>query len=306
MTFEEKLIKIAQVWDKKINRTEKNINIQGSPARSDFRIAVSSPEQIYILEKYGKEKEKTKNKIYLATDYLHKKIKEIITYERNQKGEFALIENGAYWHLIKYIKGTDLPRPDYAYDSRYAKALIDFQNRFNAVPKEEIRKFCKEKFHLGKFCLNLLEKLKKNDPDIYQKITFSHAYAERTEEQEQKAEFNFSHGDFHPLNIIWDNFQIKTLIDWEFCNWKIKGYDYGLLVGCLGMENPTALLGDLAKKLTAENYDIKKYFFDLILCIRLLWLSNWLHIGDKGMTDLEISYLKLLNLNREKIENAMF
>lgn len=109
------------------------------------------------------------------------------------------------------------------------------------------------------------------------------------------------HGDFHILNIIWGENKINAVIDWEFCSQTVELYDAALMVGCLGMENPEALERGIVKGFIAYLLDTGIYaniswqnFFELIVGIRLLWLSQWLKYGDKDMIDLEIIYLKLL------------
>jgi homoserine kinase type II len=306
MMDERKLIKIAQLWDKDISRLEKSIDIQGSPARSNFRIVVASESKKYILEEYSDTKAATKVKIHDVTEFLSGKISNIIPYLKKADGSFTHLEQNSYWHLIEYIDGTDLQRPDYAYDGKYAQSMVKFMGEMLENSGDELRKICDEKFYLGEYCRNLMSKLKINNHEIFQEIEFAYKYIEAIDDVESRGDFSFSHGDFHPLNIIWNNYQINTVIDWEFCNWKVKGYGYGLLVGCLGMEHPKALLGELVKALTFECKTFKLYFYDLVICIRLLWLSNWLHISDTSMINLEISYLKLLNLNRIKIEDSWF
>jgi len=41
----------------------------------------------------------------------------------------------------------------------------------------------------------------------------------------------------------------EALIDWEFCGLRPEMYDAALVVGCLGMEDPRSLTGDLVKNL---------------------------------------------------------
>jgi len=98
---------------------------------------------------------------------------------------------------------------------------------------------------------------------------------------------------------------IRALVDWEFCGPKPEAYDAALLVGCLGMEYPQYLIGDLVLGLTARlrgdaGYAERSWasFFDLVLALRFAWLSDWLRRGDAEMIDLEATYIGLLHENR--------
>jgi Ser/Thr protein kinase RdoA (MazF antagonist) len=111
----------------------------------------------------------------------------------------------------------------------------------------------------------------------------------------------FCHGDFHPLNIIWGNTEIRAVIDWEFCGTKPETYDLANLLGCLGMEDPQSLDGPFAGQLIQRLR--KAGIFsdtswqalpDLMLAIRFAWLSEWLRKNDRPMIRLEADYMALL------------
>jgi len=125
----------------------------------------------------------------------------------------------------------------------------------------------------------------------------------------------FSHGDFHPINIIWSKDDINGVIDWEFMGWKPEIYDLANLLGCLGMEDPPALVGDLVSSLL-HDLEAGKFFcpvgwqslLDFVIALRFAWLSEWLRKKDPEMIDLELVYLNLLVENHGDITaswNAM-
>ena len=72
-------------------------------------------------------------------------------------------------------------------------------------------------------------------------------------------------------------------------------------MGCIGIEDPESLSGDLIKDFSKN---LKKaeifsglsweYLFELIVAIRFAWLSEWLRYKDKEMLKLEPIYMKLL------------
>ena len=117
----------------------------------------------------------------------------------------------------------------------------------------------------------------------------------------------FCHGDYHPLNVIWSIKGINAVIDWEFLGYKPEIYDIAMIIGCLGMEKPQSLTGDLVfefvKHLKESGLITEKSWaslFEFVLALRFAWLSDWLKRSDHEMIDLETVYIKLL-LNNRKI-----
>jgi homoserine kinase type II len=108
----------------------------------------------------------------------------------------------------------------------------------------------------------------------------------------------FCHGDFHPLNIIWREDTVAAVIDWEFCGRKTEIYDAANLMGCIGMEHPSGLTGDLATAFIhnmRESSSISaaswRLFPEFVLALRCAWLAEWLRGRDEEMIDLEEAYM---------------
>jgi homoserine kinase type II len=124
-------------------------------------------------------------------------------------------------------------------------------------------------------------------------------------EKYEKLPTAFCHGDYHPLNIIWSENGIASVIDWEFCGQKIELYDVANMVSCLGMENPNTLKKQIVIDFISKLKESKVFeneswenFVDLVLAIRFAWLSEWLRFKDANMIQLEIDYMQLLLENR--------
>ncbi len=116
----------------------------------------------------------------------------------------------------------------------------------------------------------------------------------------------FCHGDYHPLNIIWGKENILSVIDWEFLGIKPEIYDLVNMVGCLGIEHPSSLVGDLVRRLiarlkAADLYsDVSwRHFLEFVVAMRFAWLSEWLRKDDREMIGLELDYMGLLIQNRD-------
>jgi homoserine kinase type II len=121
----------------------------------------------------------------------------------------------------------------------------------------------------------------------------------------------FCHGDYHPLNIIWGEQDILSVIDWEFSGIKPEIYDLVNMVGCLGIEHPSSLVGDLVKNLIAQVTAADLYsdiswdhFIEFVVAMRFAWLSEWLRKDDKEMIGLELDYMDLLIRNRDVLSRA--
>ena len=118
----------------------------------------------------------------------------------------------------------------------------------------------------------------------------------------------FCHGDYHPLNVIWGEQDILSVIDWEFSGIKPESYDLVNMVGCLGIEHPASLVRDLVRNLIAQLKAADLYapvswdsFVDFVVAMRFAWLSEWLRKDDREMIDLELDYMALLLNNRDML-----
>jgi homoserine kinase type II len=121
----------------------------------------------------------------------------------------------------------------------------------------------------------------------------------------------FCHGDYHPLNIIWQDNEIEAVIDWEFCGLKPDIYDCANLIGCIGMEHPSGLVDGLALSfihdmqrssiISAQSWEM---FAEFVLALRFAWLAEWLRKKDREMIDLEETYMNLLMDNMEILKSA--
>jgi homoserine kinase type II len=121
----------------------------------------------------------------------------------------------------------------------------------------------------------------------------------------------FCHGDYHPLNIIWGADSIQAVIDWEFLGYKPEIYDVALLIGCIGIEEPEGLLGDLVlnfihtlREKTMIGDSSWGVLLEFVIATRFAWLAEWLRKRDVEMVNLEVVYLKLLTDHVEMLRKA--
>jgi homoserine kinase type II len=127
----------------------------------------------------------------------------------------------------------------------------------------------------------------------------------------EKLPVAFCHGDYHPMNIIWSADDIKCVIDWEFSGCKSEIYDAANLIGCVGVEDPQSLTGDLVNSFIADMKRAKiisniswRYLVEFIVALRFAWLSEWLRLRDTEMIRLELDYMRLLIENKNILQKA--
>ena len=127
----------------------------------------------------------------------------------------------------------------------------------------------------------------------------------------EKLPVAFCHGDYHPLNIIWSTDDIKCVIDWEFSGYKSEIYDAANLIGCVGVEDPQSLTGNLVKSFIADMKRAEiisniswRYLVEFIIALRFAWLSEWLRRRDTEMIRLELDYMRLVIENKSSLQKA--
>jgi homoserine kinase type II len=107
----------------------------------------------------------------------------------------------------------------------------------------------------------------------------------------------FGHGDCHPLNIIWGEDRILSVIDWECSGTKPLLYDAALVMGCVGSEDPDAMGGAFNREFYSAfspeiPEDLKPLLPEFILALRFAWLNEWLRHDDREMIDQELYYMR--------------
>jgi homoserine kinase type II len=156
----------------------------------------------------------------------------------------------------------------------------------------------------------MAEKLSRHNPELIKPLTPILTHLKQSFfEIHNTLPVALCHGDYHPLNIIWNSDGILAVIDWEFFGLKPEAYDVANMLGCLGMENPDSLSGGMAieflDELRAAGFMSPKSLQslpELVLALRFAWLSEWLRKRDTQMIDLELTYMYLLMDNREKLK----
>jgi len=284
-------------------------NIPGSPERASDRFVVKDTEQRkYIVEKHHFWNKERKVKIANNIKAIgHRGFSACQPYLVSQNGaEVEEIDNRC-WMVQPFIYNDRLLRPDYLDDGEMGRncacLLIDLKSFWKADLYETV-----EDFDLKEHTENLIEKLKGSrhiDRDLSQIIQ---VIKEQFIPKLNAVEKVFSHGDLHPINILWKDNKVKAVIDWEFSGFRHEFTDIANLLGCLGFEHPTAFKRDffisLMEELDKNDYfskEVRKSLFLYVFGFRFsAWLNEWHKKNDKKMVELELDYLEILldNLNR--------
>lgn len=292
---------LVKRWNIDYSRNHPKIDISGSPQRSEFRTVIEDKNgNEYVLEEISKESRKIKTTISKTLfDLKSKQLYGIAPYLLSRDKMFIEEVEGKHWQVMPFIRGNPLKRPEYAEDAWRGEALADFlidlRNKILLFEWDET-------FSLKEYIIDMMDKISENNPEVYHKIVpiFDHLDKNLFPEYD-KIPLAFCHGDFHPLNVIWGEEHFLAIIDWEFLGKKPECYDAANMIGCLGMEKPELLKGEMASSFICELDEAnffsdtsKKFFTTFVLATRFAWLSEWLRYKDIEMIDLEIAYMNIL------------
>jgi len=304
-----RLEEICRSWEIDFKRICDEIEISGSPDRSEFRCVIeTATNEKYLLELIPESSLERKANIFMALEKLYNHgVPKLIPYLRNKAGqEFTVIDNNR-WQISSYIPGAELNRPEYIHDewrgTELAKFYREFRNKGNL-------QLASTPFSIKLFCEDFQNRLRKNNPELLPRLQSAFDYlAGDFFKIEQTLATAFCHGDLHPINVIWGEKQINAVIDWEFCGEKLEIYDLANLIGCMGFERPVGLNSEFALAFLQETRSLFQsqslnYLFETILAQRLTWLSDWLRRKDDEMINLEIEYINLVLKYRKELKEC--
>ena len=302
---------VAGLWQIRVKKLHCRRAVQGSPERTVSRMVLEDENgKFFVLEQIPPQSLEHKKHIALLLDYLaKKKLPHIQPYLPAAGGEYVISFKNNYWQMIPFVQGVALNREKYMYDKWRGIALADFLINLRAKSKklppgrvfslrDYVDKLVRE---INQYNENIKDEI--NDIASFLENDFMPAY--------EKLPVAFCHGDYHPLNIIWSVADIKCVLDWEFAGYKSELYDAANLIGCVGVEDPQSLTGDLVKSFIARIKEAgmyspmsRRYLVEFIIALRFAWLAEWLRGRDTEMIRLELDYLRLLIENRKSLAKA--
>ncbi len=285
-----------------------DIPIAGSPDRSEYRTVVEDREQnLFILEKVFAETVTHKKKIARTLAFLGEKgLHQVRSYLPWEMDEYIACWKNSFWQIVPYVEGIPLLRPGYAFEGWRGPVLADFLIEL-WDKSQDVSLFDKSfPFSIVSFIQDFEGKMGRYEPLLYKRIQPALEFLDREfMKVHDSLPIRFCHGDYHPLNVIWSESGTRSVIDWEFLGYKPEIYDVAMLIGCLGMEKPQSLTGDLVFEFVGRLKESSliaeiswSFLFEFVLALRFAWLSDWLKRRDAEMIDLEAIYIRLLLENR--------
>jgi len=314
MDIDISIIKAASNWNLQVSGIRRDIRVAGSPERCEFRYVIQDrQDRLYVLECIFDADLDHKGRIQYCLDYLFRTRQPGITpYLRTKRSDRIVCCDNRYWQLVPFVDGTALDRPQYVYDKWRGNVMADFLVGLRKNARNMTRTISLSRFSITDYIRDLIARMKTHAPDVLGRIGPAVDVLEnRLMSIHDRLPTAFCHGDFHPLNIIWSPNAIKAVIDWEFLGIKPAIYDAANLIGCIGSEDPEALLGDLViafihslKSAEFISDESREVFVDFVLAMRFAWLSEWLRHQDHEMIALETVYMNLLTHNTEMLKKA--
>ena len=284
-------------------------NIQGSPERVEFRLVLKDTNnQLYLLEEINSNHLKQKQIIAKTLElFTLQQTPYVFSYLKTTQQSHHLFYNNRYYQLSRYLQGTTLLRPLYLSEGWRGEKVAYFLCCLKKTAEKLKTSLNQEHFDLSAYLHTTLHQMKHHHPTIASQIEPITTYLQHTTLPAlNKLPHTFSHGDLHPLNIIWEDKDIKAVIDWEFCSYKTELYDPANLLGCLGIEHPSGLLDNFSTRFLSilkesgiHSEKSYRHLIDLIILLRIAWLTEWIKKHDADMIDLELDYMNLLFKNKD-------
>ncbi|MUM77723.1 phosphotransferase [Pseudodesulfovibrio sp. F-1] len=290
------------LWGLRPGCDRPDIPLQGSPERCEARAAVQdSTGRVLVLERLGSGSVARRGRIGafllgLAQDGLP-----VPAPMADPDGRILIQDQGAYWQLSPFVPGDPLPQPDYVDQPERGIHLGRFLASLRRAGAGS-RDFDGEPgFSLPGYIKTLMATIAQRQPDLHRELTPILAAATPLAEAWPDLETAPCHGDFHPGNVIWRGTGVAAVIDWEFAGHRPVLFDAANCLGCVGIEEPAALVRGLAPALLRTLRDeaclpprALALLPEMILALRMAWLSEWLRRNDRAMIDLEVRFMRLL------------
>jgi homoserine kinase type II len=315
MIYPATLQNVVKNWGLVFKRVRPDIPMAGSPERCLSRTVIEDDcGRLYVVENLPHASLPRKVEIAEVLDRLSEKgLSCIQPCRRNNEGRYILSLGNRHWQVIPFVPGIELNRPDYVFDGWRGCVLADFlielRDKSNGIP-------CGNRanpFSIKNFIHDLRKRIRTHNPELIPRIDPAISWLENEfMAVHDTLPVSFSHGDYHPVNVIWSKDRVNCVIDWEFCGYKPEIYDPAILMGCIGAEDPQSLTGPLihefllriVKEAGCYSTLSLKYLLEFIVAVRFAWLSEWLRKSDAEMVELELDYLHLLTNESRFLKKA--
>ncbi|HNW82296.1 MAG TPA: phosphotransferase [bacterium] len=280
-------------------------NIYGALSRMAGRTAVLDKNgRKYLVEKHHFWNLDKKLKIAENIEIINSSGFSVCTpYLKNKEGKAACEFKNRVWMIQPFIENDLLKRPDYLDDWTKGKNAAVALLKLYEVTSDRKMNDIIEGFSLVTHTEDLISKIKKSYPEIHTELKdVIHIIEQLFNRSIKDSRLIFCHGDYHPMNILWKNDTVVSVIDWEFSGYRPALTDVANIIGCAGFENRNAIDRDFVKEFI-KIIENSGFFSDSELKNLMLfvlgfrfsgWLNEWINDRDIEMIQREINYLKIL------------
>jgi len=282
-----------------------SFEIYGAPSRSADRAVVTDKNnEKFIIEKHHFWNMSKKVKIAENINLLYNNgFEECSPYIYSVQGPPVIEFENRCWMVQKFIDHDILQRPDYLDDGLKGTAAAETLLKMYEISSNLKMNDTIDSFSLAEHTLKTVRKIRNIHPEILSKISdviniIEHSFMPLIEEMP----LVFCHGDYHPLNILWNGNNLKKVIDWEFSGYRPMLTDIANIIGCAGFENISAFDRNFVRKFlqVIDKYHyFKRYDFNAIIIFVIGfrfsgWLNEWIKDKDGAMVQRETEYLNFL------------
>ncbi|WP_285906696.1 phosphotransferase enzyme family protein [Pseudodesulfovibrio pelocollis] len=290
------------LWGLTPGHDRPDIPLQGSPERCEARAAVQDAAgRVLVLERLGPASVARRERIGTFLHRLRQAGLPIPAPLTGPDGRIVVHGQGAHWQLSPFVPGDPLPQPDYVDQPQRGVHLGRFLGALRRAGTGSHEFDGESGFSLPAYIDALMTTIGQRQPNLYRTLTPVMAAIAPLAEAWAGLDTAPCHGDFHPGNVIWHGHGVAAVIDWEFAGHRPVLYDAANCLGCVGMEDPAALVRGLAPALLCTLRDEEclpppalALLPETVLALRMAWLSEWLRRDDRSMIDLEVRFMRLL------------
>ena len=290
------------LWGLQPGTHRTDISLPGSPERCLARMAVEDAQgTIWVLERLRPGQPDRRERIGRSLAYLAAAGLPVPAYLPGPDGRYCVEKDGFHYQVSPFVAGDPLPQPEFIHDAGRGQSLGRFLTDLLRVGPG-VREFDHEpRFVLEDYINELMGAMRPRRPEAHEALLPVLAVLAPLFEAWNDLPLALCHGDFHPLNIIWHGSGVGAVIDWEFTGMRPALFDVANCLGCVGIEDPPALVRGLAPALL-QTLDASGCLDtmslgllpELLLGMRFAWISEWLRQKDAEMADLELRYMRLL------------
>jgi homoserine kinase type II len=295
-------------WGVQFLKKEPSVAIEGSPERTASRSVICDTDgSRWVLEQIDAENVERKQQIaqHLQSLYLSG-LNDIHPWRETSVGSFFKKVEMHHWMLRPFVEGLPLNRETYLEEPWRVDAMTNFLLQL----RDHSSELTGPSFSIANYAEDRMGVWRGRYPEMTQKMESSFGKLQRDffpiHDQLSEA---FCHGDYHPLNMVWGQSSIESVIDWEFCGPKPELYDVALLLGCIGFDDPDHLIKEPALRLIGNLRGTElgsekswEHLLGLMATIRYGWMSEWIRRSDVEAREMEIVFIDILVDQREYIQ----